>query len=62
MFVSNVCLVIIRTSPVTALAPVGEMPMGACHSSRGPSECPQAFLADSVTVDRLRPMQNNFSW
>lgn len=27
-------------------------------SSRGPGKCPQAFLADSMAKDRLRPAQS----
>ena len=54
--------IIIRTTragPATILAPVGEMSVGTCYKSSGPGEVPQAFLADSITINSLGPTQQS---
>lgn len=48
-----------RASPAPALAPVGEMSVGAHHNSMGPGEHRQAFLADSLSIHGLRPTRNS---
>ena len=48
-----------RARSAITLAPLGQMAVGAATSSMGPSECPQAFLGNSITIDRLRLTQNS---
>ena len=58
MVVAEVNLAIIirttRASPATMLALGGEM---FVWTPAGQGEWPQAFLADSITIDRLRPTE-----
>ena len=62
MVVAEVCLTTIirttRASPASTLAPVMEMYVGACTSA-GPGESPQPFLANTITINRLRLTKAN---
>lgn len=58
MTVAEVRAAVIRTtqaSPATTLAMVEEMSMGTHH--KDPGECPQAFLAGGIIINRLRLME-----
>ena len=49
----------IRASPITALVLKGKCLQGL---TSGSGECPQTFLAQSITVDMLRPAHSWPSW
>ena len=42
-----------RTSPATAWAPMGEMPVGAAVSRKGPGEQSPGIPSNRITIDRL---------
>lgn len=44
--------------PTAILAVVREMSVGSHHKCYGPKGVPQAFLANTVTINKLRPRKH----